>query len=185
MRILLVEDDPFQADGLEQSLATELKHAKIEIMTTEAEFRRSIAAFKKDPPHVVVIDGMLRWSKPSEDAVLPFENTSDYDPKLAGVRCIRLLLAEPETRELPVLLYSVFDPGSIGFGAAQLPPHVEYIRKESDDKLLARHVRSLLAAKGQLTSRGSSRLRQLWDSIDVKVGWLIFKLDLKKILSRR
>jgi DNA-binding NarL/FixJ family response regulator len=142
MRILLVEDDWVQEESMREAIHDAFPNASIESLCTELEFRNELDRIVADPPDLVILDIMIRWTDPSPDldeSVLPLE-LSRQD---AGLRCHQLLAERsPHTR---TLLYSILDKEDIG---REFPSNVDYLQKgDGLDRLINKIARMLNAPR--------------------------------------
>jgi hypothetical protein len=67
MYILIVEDDPLQAELMIEAINTDalLGKPRVERISTELLFRQRFEEIVRDPPDVITIDIMLRWADAS------------------------------------------------------------------------------------------------------------------------
>ena len=151
MRILVVEDDHLQAEWLRTNLGEgfpELRESpKIELMSTEFEFRQRFGEITDSPPDVIVMDVMLRWADPSPDMEPPPPDVVKEGFYVAGLRCEQLLAADRRTRVVPVILYTVLDSSALNHELRKLRPNVRFLPKESDIKPLVRMINFLTTAR--------------------------------------
>ena len=83
LRVLLVEDDHIQRDNARHAIERVIE-AEVETISTEWEFQRDFEAIAANPPDIVVLDIMLRWTNPAAEMPLPpAEVTSSSE---AGLR---------------------------------------------------------------------------------------------------
>ena len=144
MHILIVEDDYQQADLIRDSLQSAYPDGKIDLIQTEHEFRAYLDVIAKQPPNIVVLDVMLRWTDPSEKMEPRPEDAKSGGIFEAGLRCKELLAAREATRRIPIILYTALeraDLGSKGQGALHLS-------KEADPEVLINAIRTLTKAAG-------------------------------------
>jgi CheY-like chemotaxis protein len=145
MNILLAEDDYIQADTLQQELAVHLPSAELTRIRTEHEFMTWLGSARKRIPAVVLIDIMLMWASPDDDVPPP----SGWDGHArAGIRCAAALRARPETRDIPIIFYTVLLEDAKP--DVERIAHVIHLRKE-------RSVQNLLNAIRSVTGRRRTR----------------------------
>ena len=141
--IWLIEDDPTQAADIAQGLGAEFD-AEVKRIPTELEFRQRFDDILASNPRVVVIDLLLRWTDPSED-MEPFP--PDVDPNkgflTAGLRCQQRLTANPRTRDVPIVIYTIVNGHDSGVDPNSLPKNARFIRKESNYSNLFDSVKQL------------------------------------------
>src|ERR1700704_790826 len=89
MRILLVEDDSFQADWIMHG--TQLAFPTLEMVriATELEFRRSFDNIAINPPDIIIMGMMLRWVDPSPEMEMPPSEIQESGFYRAGFRCVK------------------------------------------------------------------------------------------------
>lgn len=185
MNILIVEDDILQADAIEDSLRQNFNQVEVKRISSESEFREKLSSLKTKSLDVILLDVMLRWAEPTPEMKEPPLEVEQQGFYRGGMRCLNLLLASPETRSIPVIVYSVLGRDDVNSEIDQVPPHVLFLQKDSDEQRLVRHIRSLLQGVPEAKTESSSLRERLWESIQAKPGWLGFSLDLKKLLSRK
>jgi CheY-like chemotaxis protein len=147
MWILLVEDDPDQAELIKSKLNAEFRECVVRVISTESDFRRSVDGIANDPPAVVVMDIMLRWCDVGPDMPAQPEDVLLEGYSRAGVRCCQLLKEDPRTRNTPVVVYSVLD--AVGL---LLPEGVVCVSKVSDMRLLYEATESAIRRQGSTGS---------------------------------
>lgn len=135
LRILMVEDDPVQIEVMEEALRRGLREASIDLIRTEHEFCSKLEKIAANPPDVAVIDVMLRWTDPSPDLPKPPPEVIKEGHYKAGVRCQALLGSRPDTRKIPVILYTVLEQDDFKEQTIE-GQRVERLSKESDSNSL-------------------------------------------------
>lgn len=108
-RVLLVEDDPLQAEAIKQDLAESFPGLTITRIATESAFRAQLDKIASDPPHLIILDAMLRWADPSPDMEPPPEEVLREKHYRAGLRCASLLSEYPHLRDTPVILHTMLE----------------------------------------------------------------------------
>jgi DNA-binding NarL/FixJ family response regulator len=145
MRIILVEDDPIQAELHARDLTREFG-GPVKVISTELEFRSRFEELERDPPEIFVIDVWLHWTRPHPGMTLPPNDALEATE--AGLRCQRLLADSVATRGVPVILFSVLDDAQQKRAKIlDLPPTASYLMKDSDPTPLFQEIRRLTAAK--------------------------------------
>lgn len=127
-RILLVEDDHLQAEFITTRINKKFGTGSVVLLRSESQFVDHVRNINHGSYDVVVLDVMLRWDVASRDMRIP----TDYaGPFSAGIRCRQLLLNQPATRRIPVILYTVLD-------RKDLPKGVDFMAKDdSAERLIA------------------------------------------------
>ena len=105
LRLLVVEDDYWDAQWLVENL-TEQLDARVEVLTSERDFVRCLDGLATDPPDMIILDVMLRWSPPSSELTPEDVPTEVQEGGFftAGLRCVERLRATEQTRRIPVLV---------------------------------------------------------------------------------
>ncbi len=133
----LVEDDPNMVSELVHTFENELGLI-VSTLTTEEEFRKSYQTLAAtNPPAVVVLDVMFRWTKISSRPSLPPIECRDY--QRAGLRCKELLMSFPPTATVPLVFYSFLDSRDIESSAG-----VFFSTKRSGHRDLIAYLKQLL-----------------------------------------
>ena len=150
MKILIVEDDYLQACWLKGVLEEHLPGVEVRLIPTELKFREAMESLRSQPPDLVILDVMLRWTDPAPDMVPAPSDVRESGFFRAGFRCERLLRQYPETEETSVILYTVLEEGDIqqtdiGFDLERLHAKTRYINKDSDPSHLLDAVKEVLA----------------------------------------
>ena len=151
--ILVVEDDFLQYRLIEIILKKRdlLSTMGIVRWGTEREFHTNIQELvnnKKDLPAIIILDVMLRWTKPNETVNQnELEDESPEDEYYrAGFRCLRRLRENPATKHIPVIIYSMLETDEIRkewedkWGKE---PKLAFLAKDFDNEL-ERRIRKLL-----------------------------------------
>lgn len=141
MRILLVEDDPLQAESILASLKAHFAGMGIKHLSTEQEFRAKLDEIAASPPDLVILDVMLRWTDPSPGLEVPPEEVRRERHYRAGLRCQRLLSQKLGDDCPPILLYTILETDDVG----PLPSGVDHLSKSSDLGPLIVRIRQLVS----------------------------------------
>jgi CheY-like chemotaxis protein len=150
--ILIVEDDPDQADFIANALRQRFPHHEVELVETESAFHERLPEFAQNPPEVAVVDVILRWSDPDLIPRRPPDVVSGGFQK-AGLRCEQLLRQNPLTARVPVILYTITSAAHHAeyLDAANRErreralPEVEFLEKDPDIGPLITAVRDRLS----------------------------------------
>lgn len=147
MNAILVEDDYQQSAVLRTLLLSTWPHMRVETIQTESEFRQQLASIAKSPPHIIIMDLMLRWAGISREGwLIPIpDDVKVGGSRLAGLRCIELLQKSDATRRIPVILYTI--ALEIKEEYARFPRNVTLIPKTADPDWLLKVVGSFIAAQ--------------------------------------
>jgi CheY-like chemotaxis protein len=129
MRIVIAEDDKFQADQVVRDLSEVFPEAAVTLFQTEKEFRDGLESIAMDPPDIFILDIMMKWTDQRLD-----RNPAPPDVKAgkfhrAGFRCLELLRRGDKTRDVPVILYSVVDSAEFKPEVSALPSNVKMLPK--------------------------------------------------------
>lgn len=149
MKILLVEDDHVQAEEVRKHLHEEFHGPKITLLKTEKQFRDQFETIAGNPPDVICLDVMMRWTDPSPDLNIEQIPPNVRDEKggrwrRAGVRCAKLLYEDVRTRDIPVILYTILEEEDLEGELAGLQ-NVRHVTKDSNLSVLADNIKSLSA----------------------------------------
>lgn len=146
--IVIAEDDHLQEGPLEDQIREAFPSARILTVATEEEFRARLADFRRDPPDLVVMDVMLRWSYPSRTASPAPPDVARGGYQRAGLRCVQLMAEDPALREVPVIYYTILERSDLDRDSDQVPEGVTtYVRKSTDPEVLVRKIRALVRAR--------------------------------------
>lgn len=183
MKILLIEDDYFQAQVIIDELKINFREPLIEIINSEEEFKKRFHTIQENLPDLVIIDVMLRWYNPSPKVSSRPEELHEEGFHRAGLRCVNLLLSNLETKNMPIIIYSVLNREDISEEIKKMPHHILFVQK-TDVVLLVNAIRSLLPELANTKSKNANHWRRFWDSMELKPGWLGIKIDLKRFFKR-
>jgi CheY-like chemotaxis protein len=141
MRILIVEDDYIQANALRDALKREIPELKVDRIATESQFRAALPGLARDKPDVILMDVMLRWSDPAPQRPEPPEDVLQEGSRRSGLRCQRRLADNPETRDIPVILYTVLESSDLQLELEDLRGNCVYLPKDSSVAPLVDEIR--------------------------------------------
>ncbi len=160
MKVVLVEDDYYQAEEVVEALRSAWPRIEVERVGTESEFRRRLRDFSADPPNVFIIDVMLAWAYPDPEMEEAPPEVVEEKHYRAGLRCANLLRQHAGTSDAPIILYSALSRIEV-VGDRLLPPDVVFLEKESNMGRLIRLVGSFTAAQVP-TKEPSATLRDVF-----------------------
>jgi len=142
--IVLVEDHYDQAELIRTHLELAFADARVERIRTELDFRSRIPNLAVKRPDVIILDVMLKWTDPSPDLEEPPDDVKDEGFHRAGIRCADLLFTYPETRDIPIILYTVLELTDLPDYLSQGRSNVVHLLKESQIEPLIDAIRTLL-----------------------------------------
>jgi CheY-like chemotaxis protein len=142
--IWLIEDDDAQRAMIARALREEWKDADLRVLSSEAEFLALVSTADGAIPDFVVCDVRLRWSSNQGDLVPPGRRNFRF----AGLRCGDELLKREATKDVPVVLYTVFSDGDLRSEMRGKPANIRALTKGSQTSNLIGTIRELLAARG-------------------------------------
>jgi CheY-like chemotaxis protein len=142
MRILIVEDDYLQAQWFAQKITEHFGDVNIDFVGSELEFRERLDSLRRQPPDIILLDVMLRWTDPSPEMVSAPLEIQEGGYFRAGLRCESLLRQSLETREAPVILYTVLEYGDLEAELGHLGKQTSYLPKDSDTQPLIEAIES-------------------------------------------
>ena len=148
--IVIVEDDHLQEGPLEEQVRDAFPAARIETVGTEQEFRTRLEGYRRDRPHLIVMDVMLRWAYPSRAATPTPPDVEQGGYQRAGIRCAQLMSQDPALRKVPIIYYTILERSDLERDTAQPPDgNTTYVRKSTDPEVLVRKIRDLIRASGR------------------------------------
>lgn len=143
MNILLVEDDHLQSQFITEALGSEIPSGRIQVIDTEREFRARLEDISNNPPDVIILDVMLRWTDPSRDREAAPTDVREGKFHRAGFRCQKLLERGERTKKIPTILISAVDLKEFAPESRELPENVHIMPKKVSAKPLADLIRRL------------------------------------------
>jgi CheY-like chemotaxis protein len=144
MHVVVVEDDHHQTAPLGEHLTAAFAPVTVEALASEEDFRAALPRFARQPPDLVVLDVMLRWSFPRPNRPEPPADVVEGGYYRAGLRCAKLMLADQRLRSVPVVLHTILEVADLERDGEKLPPNATYVGKSSDLDVLVRHIKGLL-----------------------------------------
>lgn len=147
MNILIVEDDRLQFDFINDSLSRIMGSSELEIkrINNESDFRDRFDEIAARRPDIIIMDVMLRWADPSPNFPMPPPEIVEQGFYRAGLRCVKMLVENEATREIPVIIYSVLDKSDLENDIPVLP-NVRYLDKDFDPERLKGTIATILAS---------------------------------------
>jgi CheY-like chemotaxis protein len=143
-KILIVEDDYMQTEFIVPTLRQAFRGSEIQQLNTEHEFRVAMNEIAANPPDVIVIDVMLRWTDPEPDLPPVPEDVETGGYHHAGIRCAKLLAENERTKQIPLILYTVLETTDIAQELRGLSGNIKLLTKESDPTSLIETVKTVL-----------------------------------------
>lgn len=137
--ILSVEDDPLSGEWIRQTIAAKFPDAQLKQMSTEYEFVSKFEEIASNPPDVVLMDVMLRWTDPAPDMPPRPDDVREGGIGEAGLRCQQRFQADLRTKAVPVILYTVLQKESL-----RLPANVVHVQKDADPTELIQTITLML-----------------------------------------
>ncbi len=129
MRILVVEDEYLQGDATCQALKKAFASAKIELLSTEHDFRTRLNDLAADPPRVVVMDIKLPWQELTPNRVKPPEQVRREGDRRAGFRCHRMLTDRAVFARTYIIFFSHILSDDLKEEIDQMKGRVSYLDK--------------------------------------------------------
>jgi predicted nucleotide-binding protein len=142
MKILIVEDDYLQAELIQEGLNAAFPGVDISHIKTESAFRSRLKSIVDNPPDVVIMDMMIRWTDPLPDLPPAPPEVREEGHYRAGLRCQRLLAQSEATAGIPIIIYSVLEREDLQEDLKGTPMNVMYLSKDFEFKALIRFIRS-------------------------------------------
>ena len=141
-KILIVEDDDYQAGWLVFVLQRVFPESEVQLCETESQFQITFPLIAvTNPPDIVIMDIMLRWQNHGQDISVPYiiNRESFYR---AGFRCQKSIsIFLPDT---PVIMYSCLELSDIAMDLMYTPQNVSYVSKCIDPTILLNRIVTLL-----------------------------------------
>lgn len=144
MKIILVEDDHFQAEEIAEALMETFPNVELETIDSEHGFYSKLDGLKENPPDVIIMDVMLRWAHPSGTMPQAPEEVLTEKHYRAGLRCLKLMAEQRVARGAKIILYTVLQPVDIESDIKALPLNVTYLVKESNFNQFIRTIRGFM-----------------------------------------
>ncbi len=147
--ILIVEDDPEQFSLIEEELHRTLKAITISGIHTESEFYSCFSSIIENPPDLILMDMMLRWTDPAPPDEMPpmppaVKKEGYYR---AGIRCTEKLMEAINRMDIPILLFTVLGQEYIEEDLASMSSHesihISYLPKTARIKELLEEIQSI------------------------------------------
>jgi hypothetical protein len=186
-RIVILEDDPIQAEWLADKLWKNAPNAEIMYFDSEHSISKVIDTNVADlRPHLFILDLLVRPFSPSDLEESSSADFSDFpgvhDAHAAGVRIAKQIRANDVFADSPIIFLSVMDDPRAA--SSESLSKTLFIRKGREGELdrLILAVRSVAAALHEPLSRPKkSRLLHAADAADLKPSFMGMSIDLKKL----
>jgi CheY-like chemotaxis protein len=151
--ILMIEDNFTTGQPLLDRI--EVVFGKQRWLKSESDFRLAFDELTSKPPQVAVIDVMLKWDIPRREEEKRRQPADAQPMHEAGLRCARMLLTNPATQRIAIILYSNIDREDLSEHVKRLPGNVSYLQKVPDPDTLIDAIRSVVAAKPRGSAAGA------------------------------
>lgn len=124
-KILLVEDDPFHDDVIQDALRQRWSDVVIRSIRTEKQFYSEFEAIADGGFDLIILDQMLPWTTEDDTE----EDSAIVDgPLRAGNRCSTMLRDDKRTRDIPQIFFTNLVRNTV-------PEEVSYVRKKDSEAL--------------------------------------------------
>jgi len=149
-RVLLLEDDPSTCESLKDAILSKLSDLRpeVEVIETESEFVQNwlpeVSKGARQPPHVIVIDVMLRWTDPSPNQPPRPPEVIKGGFSRAGLRCHELIRKNRALSQTRVILFTSLTPTDLDAIGGK-PVGVEFVQKDDEEAVL-QPIRAALAS---------------------------------------
>ena len=140
-KIILLEDDPDQAESIEMELKEAFPERVLVSCSTESELYEAIQAIDVGDLDFAVLDAMVPWCFPSEDMAVPPLDVQSDGIRYAGKRCLGHIRAKYGV-EVPVWIYSVLS--TEGHGVNQ-QGKTFVLEKEIGHEILRESIQSVIS----------------------------------------
>jgi CheY-like chemotaxis protein len=132
MKIIIVEDDYMQSSAIKSEILSKFSKIEVQVIDSELGFQSNFGEMLQNPPKIILMDVMLRWTKPSQNMTLPPENIREEGFYKAGFRCHSLLKKQLILKDIPVIFYTVLDKDDIQSELDNISGESMYIVKNKD-----------------------------------------------------
>jgi len=141
--ILIIEDDHVQHTWLSDTLSLTFPDLEVEVIETESEFIENFQRLEANPPTIIIIDIMLRWTNPSPSMPVPpvRKTPSFYE---AGLRCYDLIKNSPNMLNTSVIFYSVLGEEDLSSLFKSVGGNIIHLKKETETSPLLNQIKRLL-----------------------------------------
>jgi len=174
---LIVEDDYMQAEHLISDLKMHISNIQIDLIQFESDFIEYSKKIPEKPPDIIIIDVMLLWGRPSNNA--PPEEIKDEGIYRAGFRCLKILDELSMKNKIPVIIYSVLDSTDLSEYISKQSMNCLFVPKNTDSNYLLTIICSLLPNK--LVRKKNTLRKKILDAIYFKPTFFGFSVDLKQL----
>ncbi len=185
LKLLLVEDDPIQAEMLISEFEDEFRDVEIKRIVTEKQFRDEITNIESFAPDLIILDVMIRWANHAQDITVSPEPIEAEGMYRAGFRCLKLISDSKRLYDTPVILHSILQKGDLREELDGLPKHIVVSSKGAPREELFMFVRSVLKELPEGILKEKTIISKLIDSSELKPGWFGIKVDLKSIFGKK
>lgn len=143
MKIVLLEDNHFHRENIEEWLSENFPTLEILVFETEFEFKKNIDRLIHSPPSLFIMDIMVRWATIDdyEDPPKEIEEKGHYR---AGFRCKDAAKERKELKDVPIILLSVLGDDELKEHIKTLGKNEHFIEKNRFEKPLARRIKNVL-----------------------------------------
>jgi CheY-like chemotaxis protein len=128
MRVVILEDDPIQAELVCDQLVLCFRDIECSILVSENEFVEQLPKIRGSPPTAMVID--------------MFVSAPGGDYARSGLRCIQAILSSPELCSVPVIIRSALASSEVRRLIGDTPANIAIVKKSDENWTDA--LRSLL-----------------------------------------
>ena len=128
-----------QEEAIKEAIMDAFPGTGIEVIWTERMFREQIESILQSPPDLIILDGMIRWTDPSEasdESSIP-DDVKEDGPYRAGLRCQQILAKQAP--DIPLFFYTILEREDIN-----ISKNLCYLSKREDPGELIQKIRTLL-----------------------------------------
>jgi len=185
MKLLLIEDDPLQAEWVTSAFKRDFKHIEVWNIHTERGFLTQIDQIETWMPDLIILDVMIRWTDPAVEMSDVPEDIISEGFLNAGFRCMERISRSETLYAVPIIMYSVLATADIKSQLNKLSPHVFVVHKDNSPDELMRFARSAVRQLSPTDLRMNTRASRILQSFELKPGWFGLRVDLKSLFGRR
>ena len=143
-KVLLLEDDFFQAEALLEDLQQRFASFQIMAIKTEHEFRTHLENPAFEPPILAILDVMARWTDPAPQMPEAPNDVKQEGYHRAGIRCAKLLRIKYP--KLPIILYSVLEKADLS-ETQIFDEHMSFVEKDATSIRLIEKIKEFVGTR--------------------------------------
>jgi predicted nucleotide-binding protein len=146
MKIMIIEDDPYTKSAIRDVFEEFFPNSELNVLSSVSELKRALddGLLTVNPPDLIVVDMILRWSRPAPHMPeIPVE-LQPYEMSRAGFKCIELLRATSGGGPIPVILHTMLTAEELRGELRIAGPNVYHVVKDENPQPLVNVMRRIL-----------------------------------------